>query len=887
MMSGGSMMRTGTAQPPCESKAALPWLHERIWVLPQPHLLLSKAFTPRLPHTSILEAKLSSPQLSHLLDHQVLGRILFPAAGFFEFARAAAESTLADRPAPGSAAARQAKGNMAAAEKASSPASLALASLAIPAPLPLSAMPSLLRCDVDHASGRLRVHSSTNPEASPVKAREHLHGQLQKLAWGAPGGQQGPPGVPPGSGIRPEASSQALRLAICAPRRPSYAASAIGVIQEHPEHTPLDPAVLDAAFHLGGLGAGAAATASEAGVAPELPKPGAELRIPTGAGCYTAPVGRSQGGSAATWASMLAPPTPGADPSRNYALSGGHGSPFCRLEGLETRPVGSGRKPHSETLAALAAAAAPAGMLYTVECPAGEPFVRASDAAAAAPRQGLLRVALRAQPAQPSAACAQTLAVIQGLMHGTLPSTSLITTGALPSGSSPGGRPCGPSGGLGGSQDPSWALWRTLALESRGSVLGGVKSDPHAVPGSHSAPPVVIEAADLYPGSGPFGSETCAGVRCDPQLAAHAAWQTGARHPNGPAPGGVSVLVTGGLGALGSLVGSWLAQTPLQGLTLLGRTGRLEQLPGAVLHALERTCVTAQKGDISAAEGAEHALRPPGEITAIVHAGGVLADALLANQTAAGVRGAFAAKAAFALRLQAGLAGRPVRSSVLFSSVAALLGSAGQGNYAAANSVLDSSAAAMTHSGLPGVLSLQWGAWAGMGMAAAAAVRVERMGLGLVAPAAGLLVLEQLLGAEGAGARDPVPTVMAAVPFAWGAFLRQAQQQSLSFVSLAAGMSSLPAGGVGAGGGRMRSAPQLAVAPAADWLLEVRVAVAASVGRAVGDEEPLMSSGLDSLGAMDLRAALESSTGLQLPVTLAFDHSTIQVCFSYDLQVLV
>jgi hypothetical protein len=141
-----------------------------------------------------------------------------------------------------------------------------------------------------------------------------------------------------------------------------------------------------------------------------------------------------------------------------------------------------------------------------------------------------------------------------------------------------------------------------------------------------------------------------------------------------------------------------------------------------------------------------------------------------------------APKSSAAGALQHLLQCQPVSHQVLFSSVASLLGSPGQANYAAANAGLDGLAAQLAACGLPAV-SLQWGAWAGGGMAAAdaqTAARVERMGMSLISPAAGLAALEGVLGqlgglapavagqAAAAGSR----AVVAAAPFAWGRFLQ-------------------------------------------------------------------------------------------------------------------
>lgn len=77
-------------------------------------------------------------------------------------------------------------------------------------------------------------------------------------------------------------------------------------------------------------------------------------------------------------------------------------------------------------------------------------------------------------------------------------------------------------------------------------------------------------------------------------------------------------------------------------------------------------------------------------VNSVLHAGGALADSLIPNQTAAGARTAFAAKAFGGKTLAALMAAAPFASLQLFSSISGTLGNAGQANYTAANGVLDS-----------------------------------------------------------------------------------------------------------------------------------------------------------------------------------------------------
>ena len=74
------------------------------------------------------------------------------------------------------------------------------------------------------------------------------------------------------------------------------------------------------------------------------------------------------------------------------------------------------------------------------------------------------------------------------------------------------------------------------------------------------------------------------------------------------------------------------------------------------------------------------------------HTGGALSDTLLSKQTALALRVVHAPKAGGCAMLRQCLRGCPLASAVLFSSLAALLGSAGQANYASANAALDGEA---------------------------------------------------------------------------------------------------------------------------------------------------------------------------------------------------
>ena len=241
-------------------------------------------------------------------------------------------------------------------------------------------------------------------------------------------------------------------------------------------------------------------------------------------------------------------------------------------------------------------------------------------------------------------------------------------------------------------------------------------------------------------------------------------------------------------------------------------------------------------------------------------AGGVLADGTLASQQPSSIRAVVASKLTSAQVLQRSVSTHPAAQILHFSSVAALLGSAGQAPYSSANAGLDGLASAWSRAGIPNA-SLQWGAWAGAGMAArntATAKRVARLGMGMITPATGLAALQILMG------NPRMPTVTVAVPFLWSS-VHQWGSQGASIKHILSGLALVIEPELGD-----KPLPQHTIATnssaaviprivessmslperTADILSEVMEAISSVVGSSIGAEEPLMASGLDSLGKL-------------------------------------
>ncbi|MGW7409946.1 type I polyketide synthase [Streptomyces sp. NPDC054833] len=342
-----------------------------------------------------------------------------------------------------------------------------------------------------------------------------------------------------------------------------------------------------------------------------------------------------------------------------------------------------------------------------------------------------------------------------------------------------------------------------------------------------------------------------------------------------------TVLVTGASGALGALVARHLVSEHKVGRLLLA-SRRGADAPGAAELEAELAAhgaeVTWAACDVADREAVSTMLDGLGEhaLSAVVHTAGVLDDGVVASVTPERMREVFRPKVDAVLNLHECTREMGLAAFVVFSSVAGMVGSAGQASYAAANSFLDAFSAHRRREGLPAT-SLAWGVWEQSGamtdgLAEADRARMVRSGVLPLPPEEGLRLFDAALASDEAvlapvridtgalRAGEAPPVLRALVPAA--AARRTAQAAAApSASSLAERLEGLP-----------EAEREKAV------LDLVRAEVAAVLGhasdRAVRPEHTFQDLGFDSLTAVELRNRLNKATGLRLPATLVFDHPT-------------
>ena len=334
-------------------------------------------------------------------------------------------------------------------------------------------------------------------------------------------------------------------------------------------------------------------------------------------------------------------------------------------------------------------------------------------------------------------------------------------------------------------------------------------------------------------------------------------------------------LITGGLGALGLVAARRLVREGARHIALVSRrdvepaqTERIARELGDGVRLSVLRGDIADPADVSRiVTGLRTGEAPLG---GVLHAAGVLSDAPVTQQTWDGFDTVLRPKMYGGWLLHRATADLPgLRFFVTYSSVASVVGSLGQSNYAAGNAFLDALMHERAARGLPG-LSVNWGPWAEVGMAAGLTAQqiraIEGRGIRFLAPADGM---RQLLAAWD----RPRPQAMIG-EFDWERFLTAAAAADAFYTAVRPTTASdEPA----------LDLDELIARPAAERAGAVGEVLRGQIAAVLHFDSPddidsaakFLELGLDSLAAVELKNALEAAFRIALPTSALFDHPTV------------
>jgi myxalamid-type polyketide synthase MxaB len=337
-----------------------------------------------------------------------------------------------------------------------------------------------------------------------------------------------------------------------------------------------------------------------------------------------------------------------------------------------------------------------------------------------------------------------------------------------------------------------------------------------------------------------------------------------------------SYLITGGLGGLGLAVARHLVEHGARHVVLTGRSAPGTEAAAAIerLEAAGATVVAVQADISNESDVARLIAACPQPLRGIVHAAGVLDDGIVENQTAERFARVMAPKVHGAWNLHRQTLSAPLDFFVCFSSMASAVGAAGQINYAAANAFLDGLAQHRRSLGLCG-LSINWGPWAEVGMAAGLSVAGE--GVEKIEVEDGLRVFGELLEAPRSG-----PAQVGVWRANWPAFQKRLPRGEMPpYLSLLVRQTApQPARASSAKDEFLR---RLGDAPTVDRAAMLEAGIRAELVEVLGlganydlsPTQPWADLGIDSVMMVELKNRLEGMLRVTLPIErLARDVNT-------------
>jgi acyl transferase domain-containing protein/acyl carrier protein len=342
-----------------------------------------------------------------------------------------------------------------------------------------------------------------------------------------------------------------------------------------------------------------------------------------------------------------------------------------------------------------------------------------------------------------------------------------------------------------------------------------------------------------------------------------------------------SYLIAGGFGGLGLSCARWLAERGARNIALAGRSAPsasaesdMDELREMGVNVIVMRADISSSADVKAIMSRIDVELP--RLRGVINAAGSLADATLAQQNWDDFRRVLGPKMDGSWHLHRATRDLSLDFFVLFSSVASILGSPGQGNHAAANAFEDALAHVRRSQGLPAV-SINWGAWSRLGSAVREDLerRRTRIGVGTLSPEEALLLFGYAMSQN--------PAQIAIARMDWRKFAAQTPGKGSDRFAALVRDSEETSPVVRQERDTVTLTTRLASAPEArrpDMLREHLEGIARSVlgfaaTRRIDHRQPLQELGLDSLMAVEFRNALAAAIGRSLPATLLFSYPAL------------
>ena len=444
-----------------------------------------------------------------------------------------------------------------------------------------------------------------------------------------------------------------------------------------------------------------------------------------------------------------------------------------------------------------------------------------------------------------------SLALAQRLTGHTtaLPRLLVLTCGAL---ASAGGRAA--SDAVHGG---AWGFARVLRLEH---PAGRTQSADVSTAGASAASPLALlapsgEVEVVWRGSECFAARlrACEVVSSRGSFLAHGVYK-----------------LTGGLGGLGVRAAALVIEGGVCAVLLASRSGRVARDgQGLEAHLRSTGSVTAAVACDSADSRDAASLLSGPPTSGVLHAAGVLCDALIRSMASEDLLLPFAPKALAASHIHLIASSLVLEALGLFSSIASTFGSVGQANYAAANCCLDTLAFCRRLRGLfASSLQIPAVGGAGMGASSFAAEQLDHLGaISLDEFAAHLSISLALARAATEQTHAPLSSALLEAIAPTG--LCEHKYRSVIVTVPPVGLAGRAMG------------QRIAEATPSQRLTYLEASVLRTVRELTGAssdtlaaETPLMEAGVDSLAATELTSRLRAFSGVALSPTLIFEQPT-------------